>query len=135
MLTNLQVWQRLNALGVNKTLSEIDSVLCSIDQSAILSQERSRIEIQTWDKMSPINGVPAQKILERGDAPDGGEIYLLYIDGRLRYIQPHDPFQSGLVALTTETVNSIAEAHANEIATSMADEKVFEMVLEQLLVQ
>jgi len=134
MLTKTQVWQRLNDMGVSKSLSEIETVLNQIDQQAILADiVQTRFSIEVWDKQSSINGVPAEKILSRGDIAEGGEIYLIYIDGKLQYLQPHDPFQAGLVPMTSENVTNIAQQHVEQIATQIADEQVFEMVLEQLL--
>lgn len=134
MLTKIQVWQRLNQMGVTKSLSEIDAALSQIDQQAILNDIiQSRFRIEIWDKQSPINGVPAEKIIARDDVPDDGEIYLVYVDGNLQYLQPHDPFQAGIVAMTSENVMDIAQRHVEQIATQIADEQVFEMVLEQLL--
>lgn len=133
MLTKLQIWKRLNELGVNKSLTEIETVLTQIDQQAIFEQERSRFKIEVWDKISPINGVPAEKIIARDDVPDDGEIYLIYVDGRLLFLQPHDPFQAGIVAMTTENVMQIANQHVDQLAWQAADEKIFEMVLDKIL--
>lgn len=134
MLTKFQVWKRLNELSVNKTLTEINAALAQVDQQAIFNQERNRFKIEVWDKVTPINGVPAEKIIAREDILDNGEIYLLYVDGQLRYLQPHDPFQAGIVPMTAENVVQIANQHADQLAWQATDEKIFEMVLEKLLV-
>lgn len=134
MLTNIQVWQRLNALGVNKPLSEINTALSRIDQKAIFGKHRARVKVEVWDKQSPVNGVPAEQILSsRTDIPADGEVYLLYIDDRLVYFQPHEPNQAGLVPMTKDTVLTIANQHADQLATTFADDEVFEKVIEQLL--
>lgn len=134
MLTKFQVWKRLNELSVNKTLTEINAALAQVDQQAIFNQERNRFKIEVWDKVTSINGVPAEKIIAREDILDNGEIYLLYVDGQLRYLQPHDPFQAGIVPMTAENVVQIANQHADQLAWQATDEKIFEMVLEKLLV-
>lgn len=133
MLTKLQVWKRLNEMGVNKTLAEIDAALAQVDQQAIFNQERSRFRVEVWDKVTPINGIPAEKILAREDVPDDGEIYLLYVDGVLRFLQPHNPFQAGIVPMTAENVMQVANQHVDQLAWQAADEKIFEMVLEKLM--
>ena len=132
MIDKIQVWQRLNQMGVSKTLTEIDTALSQIDQQAVFNQERSRFKIEIWDKVTPINGVPAEKILAREDVPDG-EVYLVYVDDQLLYLQPHDPFQAGIVPLTAETVEQVANQHIDQLAWQVADEKIFNMVLEKLL--
>lgn len=134
MLTNVQVWQRLSQIGVNKPLTEINAALAKIDQQTIFNKHRARFRIEIWDKKSPINGVPAEQVFSsRDDIPADGEVYLLYIDDRLVYFQPHEPDQSGLVAMKKDNVLTIADQHANRIATQFADDEVFEKVLEQLL--
>ena len=133
MLTKIQVWQRLNQMGVNKTLAEVEIALSQIDQQAVFNQERARFKVEVWDKVTPINGVPAEKIIAREDVPNDGEIYLLYVDDQLRFFQPHNPFQAGLVPMTRDNVLQIANQHADQLAWQAADEKTFEMVLEKLL--
>ena len=133
MLTKLQVWKRLNEMGVNKTLAEIDAALAQVDQQAIFNQERSRFRVEVWDKVTPINGMPAEKILAREDVPDDGEIYLLYVDGVLRFLQPHNPFQAGIVPMTAENVMQVANQHVDQLAWQAADEKIFDRLLEALL--
>lgn len=134
MLTKIQVWQRLNEMGISKPLSEIDTALAQVDQQAIFNQERSRFRIEIWDKVTHINGVPAEKIIAHDDVPDDGEIYLIYVNGQLRFLQPHDPFQAGIVPMTKNNVMTIASQHADQLAWQVADEKILEMVLEKLLV-
>lgn len=133
MLTKLQVWKRLNEMGVNKTLAEIDAALAQVDQQAIFNQERSRFRVEVWDKVTPINGMPAEKILAREDVPDDGEIYLLYVDGVLRFLQPHNPFEAGIVPMTAENVMQVANQHVDQLAWQAADEKIFDRLLEALL--
>ena len=133
MLTKIQVWQRLNQMGVNKSLTEVETALSQIDQQVVFDQQRVRFKVEVWDKTTPINGVHAEKIIAREDVPDDGEIYLLYVDGQLRFLQPHDPFQAGIVAMTPESVLEIANKHADQLAWQAADEKIFEMVLEKVL--
>ena len=133
MLTKIQIWQRLNQMGVNKALAEIETVLSQVDQQAVFEQERARIRVEVWDKLTPINGIPAEKIIAREDVPNDGEIYLLYVDDQLRFFQPHNPFQAGLVPMTRDNVLQIANQHADQLAWQAADEKIFEMVLEKLL--
>lgn len=133
MLTKMQIFQRLNQFGITKTFSEIEAALAQVDRQAIFNQERSRFRVEVWDKISPINGVPAEKIIAREDVPDDGEMYLVYVDDHLLYFQPHDPFQAGIVAMTPENVLEIANQHIDQLAWQAADEKIFEMVLEKLL--
>ncbi|MEW6769998.1 MAG: hypothetical protein AB1330_01210 [Bacillota bacterium] len=132
MLTAVQALQRLSSMGVQKTLADIEAALNAIDQQVIFDEQRQRVTVQVWDKATPINGVAPEKIIARDDVPDDGEIYLLYVDGKLVYLQPHDPFQAGVVPMTSETVVQLANQHADQIATQMADDKTFEVLLTSL---
>ena len=133
MLDKITIFKRLNDMGITKTLTEIENALNTIDQNAIFQEERAKFTVEIWDKVSPINGIPAEKIIARDDVPDDGEIYLVYVDGQLRFLQPHDPFQAGIVAMTKETVEQIANQHVDQLAWQSADERIFNMVLEKLL--
>ncbi|MBC7334337.1 MAG: hypothetical protein H5T85_07805 [Actinobacteria bacterium] len=124
----------MSSRGVNKSLSEIEVALTQVDQQSIFDKHRARVRVEIWDKKTPINGVPAERIFaSRTDIPENGEVYLLYIDDRLVYFQPHDPNQSGLVAMTKDSVLAIANQHADQVAEELANEEIFEKVLEQLL--
>ncbi|MGQ9697177.1 MAG: hypothetical protein ACUVRO_04200 [Armatimonadota bacterium] len=133
MFNKLQVWRRLKETGVDKPLAEIEAALSQVDQQAIFNQERSRYRVEIWDKVTPINGVAPEKILAREDIPGDGEIYLVYVDGHLCFLQPHDPFQAGFVAMTEDNVLQIANRHVDQLAWQAAGEKIFEAVLEKLL--
>ena len=133
VITKIQIWQRLNDMGVSKTLTEVETALSEVDTESIFNTERAKYKIEVWDKVSPINGISASKILERTDIPEGGEIYLIYINNQLVYLQPHDPFQAGLVPLTSENVLDIANQHIDQLAWQAANEKIFETVLEKLV--
>jgi len=133
VITKIQIWQRLNDMGISKTLSEVETALSEVDTESIFNTERAKYKIEVWDKVSPINGISASKVLERADISEGNEIYLIYINNQLVYLQPHDPFQAGLVPLTSENVLDIANQHIDQLAWQAANEKIFETVLEKLV--
>ena len=133
VITKIQIWQRLNDMGISKTLREVETALSEVDTESIFNTERAKYKIEVWDKVSPINGISASKVLERADISEGNEIYLIYINNQLVYLQPHDPFQAGLVPLTSENVLDIANRHIDQLAWQAANEKIFETVLEKLV--
>jgi len=133
VITKIQIWQRLKDMGVSKTLTEVETALSEVDTESIFNTERAKYKIEVWDKVSPINGISASKVLERADISEGSEIYLIYINNQLVYLQPHDPFQAGLVPLTSENVLDIANRHIDQLAWQAANEKIFETVLEKLV--
>jgi len=133
MIDKVTAWKRLNSLGVTKTMAEIEAALDTIEQQAIFNEERSRITVEVWDKVSPINGVDPATVKTSLNVPEGGEVYMLYIDGNLSILQPYDPFQAGIVPMTADNVLTIANQYADQLAWQFADEKIFDRLLEALL--
>ena len=132
MLSAQNVVDILAVRGVVVAVEDVAPLLNAIDQAAVATQERARISIQVWDKVSPLNGVSASAVLARQDIAPDGEIYLLFRDGALLYLQPHDPNSSGIVAMTSINVNPIASQHADSVATQFSAERVVEEVLSAL---
>src|SRR5690606_15233763 len=84
---------RLAELGISQlyTNEDIDNALAKVDQNAIYDAERAKIQIEIWDKQTPINDKPANVVLDHlrkiGNWPEGGEIYLLKKNGAIVYMQ------------------------------------------------
>ncbi len=120
----------------NAERAEIDSAVAKIDQDALLKKHRVRYTSKIWDEVTPINGVPAEQILARHDIPKdtNRRILLIYVDGRLSRIQPHDPDESGFVALTEADCDesnpeSKVSKHLNDLAQMDADREAMETAL------
>ena len=133
MLTNIQAWKRLNEMGVTKTLAEVETALATVNQEAMFNTERSRYTIAVWDKVSPINGVSAEQVLQ-GRNDICGEVYLVYVDGNLLFFQPHNPAHAGFVGMDAQQVLVVANSHADQLAWGNADAKIFDAFLEKVLV-
>lgn len=80
----------------------------------------ARIEWEVWDKRTPINGVPAREILGRPEYAKADCIYLVRIDGKVVFFQPHAPSFEGVISLTDADVEGYAVSHATKLAESMA---------------
>lgn len=134
MIDKLNLLERARALGANKTLADVEAALAKRDVAARVAAQKQRYRIEIWDKRSPINGVTAEQVLaSRTDIPEGGEVYLLYIDGKLTYFQPHPPGEAGLRAMTRDEALRIANQHVTELATAEAEVEIANEVLEELL--
>lgn len=92
-------------------------VIVQTDMAALCAKHAARIEWAIWDKETPINSVPAETILARGDYA-GGEIYLIWIDGQLSVLQPHHPDVNAPVE--ADEAHEVAALHAAAIATDFA---------------
>jgi len=136
MLDPIDVLREARELGSTKTLADVDAALESVDYDALRAQEKQRYRIELWDKVSPINGVAPEQILERVPRhPDGsyGEVYLIYVDGNLVYLQPHDPKQAGLVPMDAALAQQRAQEIVDQLVEQAVDQQVRREVLRQLL--
>jgi hypothetical protein len=127
--------ERARTLGASVTLADVDAALTKRDIAARVAQRKAqRYRVEIWDKKSPINGVPAEQILaSRADIPEGGEVYLVYVDGKLTYFQPHPPGEGGLRPMTRDEALQIADAQITEMATAEVEAEIAEEVLAELL--
>ncbi|OUM85681.1 MAG: hypothetical protein BAA01_09440 [Bacillus thermozeamaize] len=131
MLDSIQLLKEARELGSTKTLADVEAILSTYDYPALREQERTRFRVELWDKVTPINGVSPEYILK--DAPEDGEIYLVYVDGNLVYLQKHDPDQIGFVPMTPEVALAKANALVDRLVEEAIDARVKNEVLRQLL--
>jgi hypothetical protein len=133
MIDRIALLERICSLGGNKSLADVDAALAKRDVAARAAAKKQRYRVEIWDKKSPINGVPAERVLaSRTDVPETGEVYLIYIDGKLTYFQPHPPGDAGLRAMTRDEVLQIGDQHITELATAEAEAEIVEEVLAKL---
>lgn len=114
----------------NATNAEIDNALAAINQDAVYDTHRAKWTVQVWDRVSPINGVPAQHFLDRVDVDENGtdDIYLLLQDGKVVGFQPHEPDVEGLVRIPKGQGMAKGGLHADNIAADSAAADVLEQV-------
>jgi len=132
MITALQIYKEAKALDSTATLAQVQTALNGIDRPAHEAAEQSRYRIELWDKTSPINGVPAERI-KGNDYPAGGEVYLIFVDGNLVFLQKHDPDQMGFVPMTAQSATAKAQAQIDKMVEQTIDQKVMDECLVQLL--
>lgn len=87
-------------------------VLMDVDIDALYAEHAARVRWAIWDKETDINGVAPERVMARADY-GGGEIYLIYIDGQLVFLQPHAP--NGSEPVSEDDVEDIAGSHAADI--------------------
>lgn len=132
MISAKQAKTYLDNLGYSITIGEVNNILANINQEEIRNHQADRVTWAIWDKTSAINGVSPEGILSRPDYLEGGEIYLIYIDGVLTYLQPHHPQQAGLIQMTQDNVQTLAATHVSEIVDELTNSYIFNGVLEQV---
>lgn len=99
-------------------------VLTGLPLDDLWAEQSNRIQWAIWDKETPINGVAPERVLARADYA-GGEIYLIYIDGQLVFLQPHRP----------DAADPVEADEAHEIAATHAAELVEEQFMHHLVTQ
>ncbi len=112
------------------TLEDIDLILQGKDENALIQSWRNRIEAKLWDGVSDINTASASYIRESN--PHADLIYVLLVDGDIVFMQTHDPFSEGWVAITEATVDSISTEHANQIAKENAENQIVKEIFTEL---
>lgn len=125
----MSIRERVDA-GIRNRLEEagdpipdqvIDTVLDNADLDQTVQEHRDQLTVEPWDRQSPINGVPADQVLEdRDDIPDQGTPYLIRDDatGRVVVFQPHRPHAPGHEPV--EDPAGEGNAHAQELAEGRA---------------
>lgn len=108
--------------GQSVDRARIALALFNRDFDTDLAAARPRVRYEVWDQKMPINGVDPGTIKTRSDY-QGGEIYLVYIDNALAYLQPHDPFVDGYVPMSKENVDQRAQEHVDRIVETLTLEK------------
>lgn len=120
-----------NTYGFTGTLADVQAALAAVDRTSLEDAERSKYEVRIWDEVSPLAGQPPEYWRNRGDWPEGGKVYCIYINDALQIVQPHDPKSAGFVPMDEAT----ALARAQEIVDQRVEEVVDQIVKEQVLLQ
>ena len=82
------------------TDADITTAFEAIDTAALTAAESPLWSHETWDRTSPINGMPAADVLaKRDDIPATGEVVIVKRDGNIVMFQPHDPEQAGFAPI------------------------------------
>ncbi|WP_374711545.1 hypothetical protein [Symbiobacterium terraclitae] len=124
-----------NTYGFTGTLADVQAALAAVDSTVLEQAERARYRIEIWDEVSPLAGQPPEYWRQRGDWPEGGKVYLIYVDDNLRIVQPHDPEQAGFVPMDEAAALARAQTYVSHLVEQAVDEKVKEQVLINLLTQ
>lgn len=120
----------LESSGRKRPVSDgaIDRVLARLNQDQIYAEEQGKIQVVEWDRVSPINGVPAAEVLaRRTDIIDGGKIYLHIRNGVVETFQPHDPREPGLKKLPQNALK-VGEDERDLKAEGEMIRRVFEAI-------
>lgn len=108
--------------GRDIDVGKVALAMSKIDTQVLAEEAKARVEWEIWDRESPINGVPAERILARPEYASCDEVYLVRVDEKVVFFQPYVPHVEGMQPMTEASVESVAAAHCEELATAMASE-------------
>lgn len=125
------------AFGFDVPFEKISAAFKKVDQAALVAQARKRVRYEIWDGQKSINGLGPDELRnhlrQRGDWAEGGSIYLVYVDDKLRFMQPH-PSGGGIVAMTRAEAIRQAQEHCDDLAEQLAQSDVLDAITDELLV-
>lgn len=98
----------------------------NVNQEELKTELRSIFKGEVYNKSVTINGINSQTILE--GLSENAQVYLIYINDLLVYLQKYDPFQIGNVEMTTETIQSIIDRHIESLVNDRLMGKVIENI-------
>ncbi|MBA7700459.1 hypothetical protein ES703_109173 [subsurface metagenome] len=128
--------EELSRMGV--TLADVKTALRGIDKTAMKREALSRIKVKVWEEGDLVNGIdlrqhpnPTQRerIVKNLDA--GGNIYFVFIDGKLVYNQWHIRSE-GLAPIPNARLQEVVDDHVLDIAQGLFNAAVRREMLKKL---
>lgn len=132
MINAVDIFKGILGMGLQVTMTQVKEALESIDTTVIYNKHRATYRVAVWDKVSPVNGIPAEQVLERADLQGDGEVYMLYKDDKLIVLQPHVPGEAGHKKMDKGMADLHGRKHCDDLATQHADQEIFDLVLEKV---
>ncbi|TCP59352.1 hypothetical protein EV586_101568 [Tumebacillus sp. BK434] len=120
-----------NDFGSTATFAQVETEIAKHDYQALCNAERGRYRVELYDKVTQINGVAPEVIMS--DVPADGEVYLIYVDGNLTFLQKHDPNQAGFAPMDAAKATEIANNAVDSMVEQAVDAAVKPQVLRALL--
>lgn len=112
--------------GRDVDLAKVALKSLQTDFDSVYEEHRQSVGWELWDKRSPINDVPAETVLSRPEYASAESIYLLRINGRVTFFQPHLPYAEGSQTMDAEAAEWVAAVHAEELVERMTLDAVVE---------
>lgn len=133
MIDTVDILRQVRSLGADVTLADVEQAVKSIDTTLFELEERAKYRVEVWDKKSPINGVPADVIIERHNILPEGHVYLIYTNDVITHLQPFNPDGIGFAPMTYEEALSYGNRDVNLMVSEAVDRRVTNIVIKKLL--
>lgn len=109
---------------------DIESVLSNYNEEVITQSFQNKIEVIIWDGISNINAASPDYIAKENPWID--KAYIISIDNQITYFQTHEPFVTGIVPLTADSISEVSNNHASIIAVELAKNQIIQAVMKDL---
>jgi hypothetical protein len=123
-------------LGRAITNKEAAAALAAVNQEAVHRKHLARFEVEIWDGKSPALGMDAEAfakyLKERGDVPEGGEVYIVYRDGHPAILQPHHPDAAGLIPIDASMAVDTSMLHSSGFCEQDCRQEIIRLALAAL---
>lgn len=118
--------------GSKKTIEDLNKILESFNIDDKIQEKKDMFKLKIWDKESDINGISAQTILD-SKTYEIDQVYLVYVNNKLVYMQDHKPNVPGFIKMTTDEIEDIGNNFINEKAEQMALEEIYRLAIQEMM--
>lgn len=132
MINTEQILKYLKSQGKETTANEVEKIISAYDRDNLAKIQKARLRYEIWDKKSPINGVPADKIIKsRGYSISNA--YMIFIDDNLVYFQDHNPNKTGYEKMTKKEAEKLAVDFIDKKVEENVDHIIISYVINKIL--
>jgi len=132
MIDKIKLFEKALSLGSKKTINDLEMILSKYDMPKLIEDKKNKFRLEIWDKKKSINGVTAKNIINSRNY-EIDQVYLIYIDNKLVYLQDHNPNESGFVKMTNLDVEEIGNKFIENKATQSVYEDIYNDVIRKML--
>jgi hypothetical protein len=104
-----EIRKRVNAMIRDERANLDPNKLASLNINQISTDIASQWKFEEWDKISPINGVSASRVIEKYNIEEDDSVFMLLQNDRVVFFQPFEPGVQGKSKMTPANVRTIAQ--------------------------
>jgi hypothetical protein len=132
MIDKIKLLDKAISLGSKKTLLDLEEILNQYNIEELIKIKSNAFRLEIWDKESSINGINATTILDSRQY-EIDQVYLIYVDNQLVYLQDHNPNESGFIKMTTENIKEIANKFIENKASQLVLDDIYNTIIKKML--
>lgn len=121
----------INKKGKIFSTEEVQKLISNQNREEIEIIQASRYKYEIWDKKTSINNINAQEII-KSRKYEINQVYLIYIDDKLVYLQDHNPEKEGYVKMTKTEAKKIAQNFISQKIEIDVDNIIVSLVLQEI---